>query len=118
MKIGEQLNLISNVKINDLLTPFVFVPYLTNVYTFYSPYIKDFGKAYSWLMITLFGLIHTFLYNKATTTKNLGYSIYYSIMLFPLMISFFADQYLTLTSSRLQIAFFIEGIIFLNKIFC
>src|SRR6185437_14236044 len=98
MKVGEQLNLVSNVKINDLLTPFIFVPYLTNVYTFYSPYIKDFGKGYSWIMIALFGLIHTFLFNKAIATKSLRYSIYYSFMLFPLMISFFADQYLTITS--------------------
>jgi oligosaccharide repeat unit polymerase len=117
VKIGEQLNLISNAKVNELLTPFIFVPYLTNVYTFYRPYIKDFGRVYSWFMIALFGLIHTFLYNKAIATKNLRYSLYYSIMLFPLMISFFADQYLALTSFWLQIAFFIEGIIFLNKYF-
>jgi oligosaccharide repeat unit polymerase len=117
MKVGEQLNLVSNVKINDLLTPFIFVPYVTNVYTFYSPYIKDFGKVYSWFMIAMFGLIHTFFYNKAIATKSLRYSIYYSIMLFPLMISFFADQYLTITSFWLQMTFFIEGIIFLNKFF-
>lgn len=117
MKIGEQLNLISNVKINDLLSPFIFVPYLTNVYTVYSPYIKDFGEFYAWLMIALFGLIHTFLYNEAVVTKHLRYALYYSIMLFPLMTSFFADQYLTLTSFWFQIAFFIESIIFLNKFF-
>jgi len=117
MKVGEQLNLVSNVKINDLLTPFIFVPYLTNVYTFYSPYIKDFGKGYSWIMIALFGLIHTFLFNKAIATKSLRYSIYYSFMLFPLMISFFADQYLTITSFWLQMIFFVESVIFLNKYF-
>jgi oligosaccharide repeat unit polymerase len=117
IKIGKTLNLIPNSKVNDLLTPFVYVPYPTNVYTFYSPYIKDFGRFYSWLMIALFGLIHTFLYNKAISTKSLRYSLYYSIMLFPLMISFFADQYLSLTSFWLQMFFFIEGVIFLNKFF-
>jgi oligosaccharide repeat unit polymerase len=117
IKIGKTLNLIPNSKVNDLLTPFIYVPYPTNVYTFYSPYIKDFGRVYSWFMIALFGLIHTFLYNKAISTKSLRYSFYYSILLFPLMISFFADQYLSLTSFWLQMVFFIEGIIFLNKFF-
>ena len=117
MKLGEQLNLVSNAKINTLLTPFVFVPYVTNVYTFYSPYIKDFGKFYSWVMIALFGLVHTFLYNKAIATKSIRYTLYYSIMLFPLVISFFADQYLTLTSLWLQMIFLVEGVIFLNKFF-
>ena len=117
LKLGEQLNLISNVKVNNLLTPFVLVPYVTNVYTFYSPYIKDFGKFYSWFMIGLFGLIHTFLYNKAVATKSLKYSLYYSLMLFPLIISFFADQYLTITSLWFQMIFLIEGVIFINKFF-
>jgi len=117
VKLGKQLDLISNAEVNTLLTPFVFVPYGTNVYTFYSTYIKDFGKFYSWFMIALFGLIHTFLYNKAITRKRFRYSLYYSIMLFPLLISFFADQYLTLTSLWLQMIFLIEGVIFLNKFF-
>jgi oligosaccharide repeat unit polymerase len=117
IKIAKSLNLIPNSKVNDLITPFIYVPYPTNVYTFYSTYIQDFGKFYSWFMIALFGFIHTFLYNKAITTKSLRYSFYYSMMLFPLLISFFADQYLTITSFWIQISFFIEGIIFLNKFF-
>lgn len=117
IKLGRAVNLISHSKENDLLTPFVFVPYPTNVYTFYSPYIRDFGRFYSWFMIALFGFIHTFLYNKAISTRSLRYSLYYSIMLFPLLISFFADQYLTLTSFWFQILFFTEAIIFFNKFF-
>jgi oligosaccharide repeat unit polymerase len=117
IKIGKILNLIPNSKVNELLTPFIYVPYPTNVYTFYSPYIKDFGKFFSWLMIALFGLIHTFLYNKAISTKSLRYSLYYSIMLFPLLISFFADQYLTLTSFWLQIIVYVEAFICLNSLF-
>jgi oligosaccharide repeat unit polymerase len=117
IKIGKTLNLLPNPKVNELITPFIYVPYPTNVYTFYSPYIKDFGKIYSWLMIAVFGLLHTFLYYKAIATKSLRYSFYYSIVLFPLIISFFADQYLTLTSFWLQMAFFIEAIVFINNLF-
>lgn len=116
-KIGEQLNLIPNLKASELVQEFVFVPYPTNVYTFYSPYIKDFGKFYAWFMIALFGFLHTFLYNKALATKNIRYSLYYSFMLFPLLMSFFQDQYLSLFSTWLQIVVYIEGFIVLNKFF-
>ena len=47
IKIAEKLHLFPNTKANDLSAPFVFVPYATNVYTVYSPYIKDFGRIYA-----------------------------------------------------------------------
>lgn len=117
MKIGEQLHLTPNLKVNELVQPFVFVPYPTNVYTFYSPYINDFGKLYAWVIIAFLGFLHTFFYDKALATKNLRYTLYYSFLLFPLLMSFFQDQYLSLFSQWLQIVICIEGLIFLNKFF-
>ena len=116
-KIGEQLDLTPNLKVTELVQPFVFVPYPTNVYTIYSPYIKDFGNLYAWLMLFLFGFIHTFIYFKALSTKSLRYSVYFSFLLFPLFMSFFQDQYLSLFSQWLQIVVYFEGIQFLNKFF-
>ncbi len=116
MKIGEQLHVVPNLKVDELVQPFVFVPYLTNVYTVYSPYIKDFGKLYAWLMIALFGFLHTWLYNKAVSTKNIRYTLYYSFLLFPLLISFFMDFYLTITSLWLQIIFFTEIFLKINQL--
>jgi len=114
-KIGEQFNVVPNIKVSDVIQEFVFIPYPTNVYTFYSPYIKDFGILYAWLMIAFFGLIHTILYNKALATKNIRYSLYYTFMLFPLLLSFFQDLYMLSFSTWLQIIFFTETIIFINK---
>lgn len=117
MKIGEQIHLLPNIKVNELIMPFVFVPYATNVYTVYSPYIKDFGKVYAWIIIALLGFFQTYLYNTAIATKNIRFSIWYSFLLFPMLMSFFADQYFSLISYWLQIAVCIEGIIYLNKFF-
>jgi oligosaccharide repeat unit polymerase len=114
-KIAEQLNLAPNAKVTELVQPFVFVPYPTNVYTIYSPYIKDFGNIYAWLMLFLFGFINTFVYFKAVCTKNLRYSVYFSFLLFPLFMSFFQDQYLSLFSQWLQIVVYFETIQFVNK---
>ncbi len=116
-KLGERLNLIPNAKVNELVQPFIMVPYATNVYTFYDPYIKDFGKFYAWLMVAIFGFIHTWLFDKAIITKNFRYSLYYSFLLFPLLISFFMDFYLTILATWVQIIFFTEFFIFINSLF-
>lgn len=116
-KIGQQLHLNSNLKVNELIQPFVFVPYLTNVYTVYSPYIKDFGRLYAWLMMAFFGFIHTWVYNKALSTRSLRYSLYYSFLLFPLLISFFMDFYLTTISMWIQIIFLIEMALYIDRFF-
>lgn len=117
IKVGSQLHLIDNVKVEDILQEFSFVPYPTNVYTFYSPYIEDYGIVFSWLMIGFFGILHTLLNDKALLVKNLRYSLYYSFMLFPLLMSFFQDQYMSLFSSWFQIAVYIELFIIMNKFF-
>lgn len=113
-KLFEQLGLVSNPNIPGQFQPFVFIPYPTNVYTLYDKYIKDFGKFYAWAMVFLFGFFHTYLYNKAVFTRNLQYTIYYSVMLFPLLISFFDDLYLSGASVWIQIMIYIELITYVN----
>lgn len=115
-KIAEKLNLMPNLEVSDLVQPFVYVPYPTNVYTIYDAYIKDFGRLYAWLMVFIFGFIHSYFFNKAMSTKKLRFTLYYSFLLFPLIMSFFQDQYLSLTSTWLQFIFYIEVILFMNKI--
>ncbi len=117
IKLGRQFNLLSDTKVNELFTPFVLVPYPTNVYTFYSPYIKDFGKIYAWSIIALLGFFQTYLYYKALEKKNIRFSLWYSFLLFPLLMSFFADQYFSLISYWIQFAVCIEGILFFNNFF-
>ncbi len=114
IKIGMQLNLIQKRKVNELVQEFVFVPYATNVFTFYSPYIRDFGRIYAWLMLAFFGVLHTWLFNRSFYLKNMRSVFYYSFLLFPLFLSFFADQYLSLFSFWFQMFFFTELLIFIN----
>jgi oligosaccharide repeat unit polymerase len=117
VKLGMQLNLIPKRKVNDLIQEFVFVPYPTNVYTYYSPYIRDFGRVYAWIMLGIFGAIHTWLYNRAAYKKSMRGILYSTFLLFPLLLSFFADQYLTLFSFWFQLIFFTELLLFVNKLF-
>lgn len=116
-KIAEQLGFVQNAKVGKLEGEFIYVPYSTNVFTFYSPYIKDFGKWYAWFMVAFFGFLHTWLYEKAVKTKSFRHSLYYSFLLFPLLISFFMDFYLTIFSTWIQIIFYTEAFLFFNALF-
>jgi len=115
-KAGMQLKVIPDRKISQLIQEFVFVPYPTNVYTVYSPYIRDFGKLYAWLMLALFGALHTWLFRKARAEKSVRDILYYTYLLFPLTLSFFGDQYMTLFSFWLQMIFFTEFLLVINQI--
>ncbi len=115
VKIGKQLNLIPDKKVGSLLAGFVFVPYPTNVYTVYSPYIRDFGRLYAFFMIGLFGALHTWVYFKALKTRNLRNTLYYCFLLYPLLMSFFQDQYMSLFSTWLQMIFYTEIFLLAQK---
>ena len=64
-KIGMSMGVIPNKKVPDLIQEYVFVPYPNNVYTYYSPYIRDFGIWYACLILFVFGAVHTWVYKKA-----------------------------------------------------
>jgi len=72
---------------------------------------------YAWIMIAIFGFLHTWLYEKAANTKSLRYSLYYSFLLFPLLISFFMDFYLSIFSTWVQVVFYTEVFSFFNTLF-
>lgn len=116
VKVVRSFGFIPNTKEGTLVSEFVFVPYPTNVFTIYSPYIRDFGKLYAWIMIGLFGALHTWLFYKALKTKSIRYTLYYSFLLYPLLMSFFQDQYLSLLSTWLQAIFYIEIFLALNNL--
>src|SRR6185437_8313348 len=78
IKVLHSFGFITNTKEGTLVSEFVFVPYPTNVFTIYSPYIKDFGKLYAWIMIGLFGALHTWIFYKALKKKNIRYTLYFS----------------------------------------
>lgn len=116
-KLAMNLNMIPSGQITDHIQAFVLIPYPTNVYTCYSPYIADFGKLYAWFIFFVLGLFQAYLYNKSLQKKDFRSSFWYALMLFPLLVSFFDDQYFSLLSFWIQFAFFVETIIVLNKLF-
>lgn len=113
--VGSALGIVNFSEVSSLLQEFVFVPYTTNVYTIYSPYISDFGIYYAFIMVGFYGLIQTLIYNKALQTKNIRYSVYYSLTLFPLFMSFFQDMYISLLSTWIQMFLYTEIILILNR---
>jgi oligosaccharide repeat unit polymerase len=116
IKVAKATGIAPNFKPRRIVQEFVFTPYPTNVYTFYSSYIWDFGKIYAWLMLFIYSIVHTYLYNVSLLTRKLRTILYYSFLLFPLMLSFFDDMYVTLFSFWLQIFLFTEMILFADKI--
>ncbi|UAY52250.1 O-antigen polymerase [Ferruginibacter albus] len=105
-----------NSVVRPLIEEYVFVPYPTNVYALYGPYIADFGSLYAFLIIAFLGFLHTLFFNRFKYYKSIKFSLYYIFMLFPLFLSFFEDQYFSLFSMWIQIIVIVEIICFINKI--
>lgn len=114
--IGNKLGILPNVEANELIQQFVFVPYSTNVYTIYDTYYSDFGIGYALFIILILGFFQSLIYYKAIHSKNIRFSIYYSLTLYPLLMSFFQDMYFSLTSTWIQIIIFTEALILLNRL--
>lgn len=114
--LGQSAGFFKYEKVPELIQEFSFVPYSTNVYTIYYAYISDYGVPYALAMLAIFGMIQTLIYNKAIQTKNLRYSIYYSLTLYPLFMSFFQDIYISLLSTWLQVIVITELLILCNRI--
>lgn len=72
----------------------------TNVFTFYDFYSRDFGFAYALIIQFLLSLIYGFVYKKRNTSQGL---FFYAALSYPLVMQFFQDQYISLTSTWLQI---------------
>lgn len=116
--VGIAAGIINPVNFNDnLMQNYVMIPYEFNAYTFYSPYLKDFGYAYPMLVLFVLGLFQTWLYYKALTTRSARFALYYSIMLYPLVMCFFQDQYFSLLSTWIQCFVIIEVSFVVNLFF-
>lgn len=114
--IGEKLGfaLPPNFK-TSLVQEFVYVPYETNVFTFYSPYFRDFGFIYPILCLILFGFIHAKAFIIAKSSLNPKMIIYCGLLMYPIVMSIFSDQYFSLFSTWIQIIVFVEILWIINK---
>lgn len=85
---------------------------LGNVYTSLKWYANDFGLVYALLIQFVFGVIHFWLYFKMYQKRSTGYLIACATSMYPLLMQFFSDQYVT--STTLWIVYFLSGMVFLR----
>lgn len=96
--IGNALG-ITSIEPKELVMPFYTNPIVGNIYSVYYPYIKDF-RYIGLIFFCIWGYVHTFFYYRAG--KNFTCLFIYSILLYPLLMSFFQDQYVSLFSTWVQ----------------
>ena len=95
---ANSLSLTDN-KPKELVMPFINNPVISNVYSVYYPYAKDFWY-FGILFNGLWAYIHSWLYYRVK--RSFIILFLYSILLYPLIMSFFQDQYMSLFSTWLQ----------------
>jgi oligosaccharide repeat unit polymerase len=75
-----------------ILDEWVYVPFGTNVYTFYKPYITDFGIYGALGIVTIIGFTHTLLFRYAHLCGRLAVYIF-ALTVYSLFMVIFADVY-------------------------
>jgi oligosaccharide repeat unit polymerase len=96
---------ITETKPLDIIREWIYVPYPTNVYTVFYPYIMDFGVVVCGVIIFLFGLVHTWLFYRSKSSGN-HFKMKTAFSYYPLLMVFFQDQYFTLLSQWIQLWFY------------
>lgn len=85
----------------DLVQEFRNVPFTTNVYSVFRPYHADFGWTGVVGFQALFGFLHGVAFVKARE-KRAEYTYAYALLLYPLIMQVFQDQYFSLLSTWVQ----------------
>jgi oligosaccharide repeat unit polymerase len=92
-------------KPSELVDQYVSIPFDTNVYTLYKIYFQDFGILFMMLVVFCMSLLHTYYYLKAINGRQFMPTFIYSVMLYPLFMSFFQEQYLSLMPTWIYFIF-------------
>lgn len=95
-----------DVAVPSLVQEYTLIPAPFNVYTVYSPYVRDFSLVGAFLFQALFGLWHGHAYRRARDGSP-TFTIAYAASLFPLLAQGFDDEYLTSLSLWAQFAILI-----------
>lgn len=90
-----------NVPVPDLMKEYRFIPDPTNVYTFYLPYFDDFGYVGAFFAPFVIGFMQGKVY-KLARSGSAPFMIFYALLLYPLFMQFFQDQYFSLMSTWVQ----------------
>ncbi|MDO2410755.1 O-antigen polymerase [Enterococcus faecium] len=73
-----------------------------NVYTFYQYYLYDFGPIYALIVQFIIGILHGVSF-KNMSMKKPFWIFLYSILIYPLLMQFFQDQYFSIFSTWMQL---------------
>lgn len=92
-----------DVDVPSLVREFVFVPYPTNVYTVYEPYLRDFGWGGAIAVQALFGALHSALYARAKQGHPAWMTLF-ALSMYALLFQVFADAYFSILSTWIQAA--------------
>lgn len=98
----------------DIVKEWIFVPYPTNVFTVFQPYVMDFGMVGCWVIMFCFGLVHTWMFYRAKTAGN-HFKMLTAFSYYPLLMVFFQDQYFSLLSFWVQLWFYSFILLFLFR---
>lgn len=93
-----------DVPVPPLIKPYVYIPEPTNVYTVFLPYFQDFGWLGVLVAFALLGWLHSRLYHWAKTSQNPRLIILASLSMYPLLMQFFQDQYVSLLTTWITFA--------------
>ena len=105
--------------VQDLVKPFVDYSFnsTTNVYTIFQYPVSDFGFLFGFIYQLFLGVFHGILYNMKKQREV--YIVYvYAIFMYPLVMQFFQDQYISLLSTWIQLLFWGWLIIKISLIGC
>lgn len=101
-------------KPDNLVQEFVSVPHLTNLFTLYLHYIKDFGLAGVIVIPILLGFFHDQIFKWYMSNKNNDFALFIlSISYLPLLQSIFQELYFLSLSAWLQ--YILLGLIMCNS---
>jgi oligosaccharide repeat unit polymerase len=95
-----------SVPVPELMKEYRFVPDPTNVYTFYLPYFDDFGYVGAFVAPFVIGALQGKVYRLARA-GSAQFMILFALLLYPLFMQFFQDQYFSLMSTWVQYCFWI-----------
>ncbi len=86
-----------------LVREYEYTPIITNIYSVYEVYVRDFGFA-GFLIPPFFLFIHWWLYKKAKAGNTL-FVFFYAASVYPLVTQLLEDQYVSLLSMWIQTIF-------------
>ncbi len=82
-------------KPDSLLLPYVYTPYPVNVYTFFSPYILDFGLFGSYIALSILGVLTGYFSQKGYRSTSPRSKLIASLFMTMLILGVFYDYYLS-----------------------